>query len=281
MKIINVDLYDYFKVKKPEGAVGALTGYISDLSREINAERKRPTMLVIPGGGYGMTSDREAEPVALRYLSYGFNAFVLRYSCYPTKFPYPLVEAIMAMNYIRINAAEYGADENKVAAVGFSAGGHLTAMLGSYYDSPEATEVFKSKVNARPDAIVLSYPVITCGPKAHRGSFNNLCGADNVKLQNKLDIANLVNEKSSPAFIWATRDDNCVPVKNSLMVADAYEEAGVQFSLHIWGKGCHGISLDDMTVFGKDDYISAATKSIPEWVRLSVEFMAELGIKVE
>ena len=86
MRIVNVDLYDYFKVKKPEGAVGTLTGYISDLSREINPERKRPAMLVIPGGGYSYTSEREGEPVALRYLGYGWNAFVLYYSCAPVKF---------------------------------------------------------------------------------------------------------------------------------------------------------------------------------------------------
>lgn len=281
MRIVNVDLYDYFKVKKPEGAVGTLTGYISDLSREINPERKRPAMLVIPGGGYSYTSEREGEPVALRYLGYGWNAFVLHYSCAPVKYPYALAEAIMAVNYIRLNAAEYATDENKVAAVGFSAGGHLAATLGSYYDSPKAAEIFKSRVNARPDAVVLSYPVITSGEKAHRGSFDNLCGADNAELQKKLDIANLVNEKSSPAFIWATRDDTCVPVKNALIAACAYEEAGVPFSLHIWGKGCHGISLDDLTVYGGDDSVVAASKSIPEWVRLSIEFMAELGIKVE
>lgn len=281
MRIINVDLYDYFKIKKPEGAAGTLTGYIADLSREINPARKRPAMLVIPGGGYGMTSDREAEPVALRYLSYGWNAFVIRYSCAPIKYPYPLVEAIMAMNYIKLNAALYATDENKVAAVGFSAGGHLTAMLGSYYDSPEAAEIFRAQVNARPDAVVLSYPVITSGEKAHRGSFDNLCGVDNAELQKKLDIANLVNEKSSPAFIWATRDDNCVPVKNALVAACAYEEAGVPFSLHIWGTGCHGISLDDLTVYGGESPIVAASKSIPEWVGLSIEFMAELGVKVE
>ena len=281
MKLINVDLYDYFNVKKPEGGVGVLTAYIMDNSGEVNANRKHPAMLVLPGGGYAMTSDREAEPIALRYLGYGWNSFVLRYSVAPVKYPYCLAEAIMAMNYIRINADELHIDKNKVAAIGFSAGGHLAAMLGSYYDSPEAAEVFKSRVSARPDAIVLSYAVITSGAKTHGGSFTNLCGDDNPDLKAKLDIKNLVNENSSPAFIWATYTDNAVPIRNSLIAATAYEEAGVSFAVHIWGKGCHGLSLDDATVFNCVEPINDASKSIPEWVALSIEWMGELGIKVE
>lgn len=280
MKILEIDLYDYFKVKRPDGGVGRLIAYLADNSIEINPNRKHPAMLVIPGGGYAMTSDREAEPIALRYLGVGFNSFVLRYSCAPVKFPYPLLEAVMAMNYIRLNAETLSVDPNKVAAIGFSAGGHLTAMLGSYYESSEVADIFESKVSARPDAVILSYPVITSGEKAHRGSFDNLCG-DDKGLQSKLDIANLVNSNSSPAFIWATRNDTCVPVKNALIAASAYEAADVPFVIHVWGRGNHGVSLDDATVWGDVTASNSASKSIPRWVDLSIEWLEELGVSVE
>lgn len=275
-----IDLYEYFKVKRPENGVGYLYTYIVDNSCEIDIDRKHPAMLVIPGGAYAMTSDREAEPVALAYVNAGFNAFVLRYSCAPVKFPYPLLEAVMAMNYIRKNAKKLNVDPEKVAAVGFSAGGHLCAMLGSYYDSSEVEEIFKGKQSARPDAIVLSYAVITSGRKSHAGSFINLCGEDNKELMRKLDIANLVNDKSAPAFIWATYNDNGVPIKNSLVVADAYEESGVPFSVHIWGKGQHGISLANRNVYGNASALATATPSVHKWVDLSVEWLAEIGLKV-
>ncbi|MBO4262513.1 MAG: alpha/beta hydrolase [Clostridia bacterium] len=284
MKVYSMNLYDYFNVKAPENAGGILTCYVPDVNAEVNAERNNPAMLVIPGGGYGFISMREAEPVALKYISYGFTSFVLDYSISPVRYPYCLVEAIMAMNYIRLNAEELHIDPEMVAAVGFSAGGHLCGMLGSYYDSPEAAEIFKPKTSARPNAVILSYPVITCGPKAHQGSFDNLCGND-VALMEKLSVPNLVNKNSSPAFIWATRDDGGVPVYNSLAAALAYEREGLPFSVHIYGKGWHGTSVADLTVYNdkmyKDLTASDFTPSIPTWVELSVEWMKEQGIAIK
>ena len=75
-----IDLYDYYKIAKPEGARGILTTYVHYMSGEISLTRKLPAMLVIPGGAYWMVSDREAEPVALKFFAEGFNAFVLNYS---------------------------------------------------------------------------------------------------------------------------------------------------------------------------------------------------------
>ena len=279
MKVYSIDLYDYYKIKKPQGGAGELVCYIPGKSTEIDANRKNPAMLVIPGGAYAYTSFREDEPVALKYLTYGFYSFVLRYSVAPVKYPYALAEAIMAMNYLRSNADELGIDGEKIAAVGFSAGGHLTATLGSYYYSPEALEIFKPEFSARPDAVILGYPVITSGEKAHVGSFDNLCGTENLALREKLSVENLINEKSSPAFIWATYDDGAVPVKNSLLAATAYEKVGVPFSIHIFGKGQHGLSLADENVYGDVSSVHK-TESVGSWVYLSVEWLKELGIKI-
>lgn len=285
MKYFTVDLYDYFGVSKPEQGVATLTCYVRDNSSEISPQRLNPAMLVLPGGGYGMVSEREGEPIALAFLNKGFSSFVLKYSVAPVRFPYQLTEAVMAMNYIRLNAKDLLIDENSVAAVGFSAGGHLCATLATIPDCEDVAENFDSKINPKPNAVILAYPVITSGEKTHYGSFCNLCGEGNVELQNRLDITNLVNENSAPAFIWATYEDACVPVKNSIMVADAYDKAGVQFSLHIWGKGAHGLSVADKTVYGDATggygILDGATKSVFKWVDLAVEWLDELSIGIK
>lgn len=280
-----INLYEYFKIKKPEGARGVLTTYIRDLSSEIDLERKAPAMLVIPGGGYYMVSDREGEPVAMRYLALGFNAFVLDYSVAEDsalKYPYQIAEAAMAMEYLRINAENLNIDPEKIAAVGFSAGGHLCAMLGSFHNCPETGKVFKPTVCVKPNAVVLGYPVISSDISfAHIGSFINLCGEENKELMKKVDVLNLIDENSAPAFIWSTFNDNVVPCQNAIEAALKYKESGVPFSLHVFGKGEHGLSVADATVYKADKALKEMSVSVPEWVRLSVEWLEEQGIYTE
>lgn len=280
-----INLYEYFKIKKPEGARGVLTTYIRDLSSEIDLERKAPAMLVIPGGGYYMVSDREGEPVAMRYLALGFNAFVLDYSVAEDsalKYPYQIAEAAMAMEYLRINAENLNIDPEKIAAVGFSAGGHLCAMLGSFHNCPETGKVFKPTVCVKPNAVVLGYPVISSDISfAHIGSFINLCGEENKELMKKVDVLNLIDENSAPAFIWSTFNDNVVPCQNAIEAALKYKKSGVPVSLHVFGKGEHGLSVADATVYKADKALKEMSVSVPEWVRLSVEWLEEQGIYTE
>lgn len=280
-----INLYEYFKIKKPEGARGVLTTYIRDLSSEIDLERKAPAMLVIPGGGYYMVSDREGEPVAMRYLALGFNAFVLDYSVAADsalKYPYQIAEAAMAMEYLRINAENLNIDPEKIAAVGFSAGGHLCAMLGSFHNCPETGKVFKPTVCVKPNALVLGYPVISSDISfAHIGSFINLCGEENKELMKKVDVLNLIDENSAPAFIWSTFNDNVVPCQNAIEAALKYKKSGVPVSLHVFGKGEHGLSVADATVYKTDKALKEMSVSVPEWVRLSVEWLEEQGIYTE
>lgn len=106
----------------------SLTSYISDISEEMKNMKTKPAILVLPGGAYKFCSDREAEPVALAYLAKGFNAFVLRYSLNEkAEFPTPLNDAQKALAFIRKNAEKFHTDPQKIAVIGFSAGGHLAA----------------------------------------------------------------------------------------------------------------------------------------------------------
>ena len=286
MRVFTVDLYDYFKVDKIDGARALLTCYLPNRSIEINAKRKRPAMLVLPGGGYGMVSDREGEPVALKFLNSGFVSFVLTYSVAPVRFPRQLTEAVMAMNYIRLNAEEFGVAPDMVSAIGFSAGGHLCATLGSICDCDAVKSLFASRVDPRPNAVVLGYPVITChNEKGHVGSFKNLLGEENKDEYEKLDLVKLIDSKSSPAFIWATYTDGVVPVRNAILAADAYESADVPFSIHVWGRGQHGLSVADKTVYCKEGEVYPAlvnaTNSVAKWFDLAVEWLEEMGVCIK
>ena len=142
---------------------------------EFCPNRTRPAMIVIPGGAYAFCSQREGEPVALYYLSKGYNAFVLDYSVAPVAYPYQLIEGCMAVAYVRDNAKEFGVDAEHVGAIGFSAGGHLTGMLATMTDEKPVLNALKDKANlCKPNAVILSYPVITAGEFEHKGSIDDL-----------------------------------------------------------------------------------------------------------
>ena len=102
-----------------DGTAAKFVGYCLDNSEEVIPDYARPSVLVIPGGGYEMTSDREAEPIAMQFLAAGYNTFVLRYSVKPSVFPVALLEAAEAMKQIREHAAEWHVDTNAIAVIGF------------------------------------------------------------------------------------------------------------------------------------------------------------------
>lgn len=235
-----IDLYEYFKLNRN----GANGGYLTVYARTESAEMKRrirPAMLVLPGGAYTMISDRESEPVALKFLDKGYSSFVLSYSVY-TKYPTPLHEAQMAVAYIRDNAEFYNVDSNRICAVGFSAGGHLTGLLATA-KTDEA--ILKRGIDElKPNAVILSYPVVTMGEFTHVGSRDNISGG-NEKLYDALSVEKRADKNSVPAFIWHTYEDSAVPLENSLMLASAYRNNNVPFALHIFERGWHGLSFAD------------------------------------
>ena len=272
-----IDLYQYFNIARPEKANGYLNTYIQEKSTFV-ADRIRPAMLVIPGGGYAGVSSREKEQVALQFLADGYNAYTLEYSvgenvgdsvCYP----YQLIEGCMAMAYIRENAEIQNTDVNHVGAIGFSAGGHLTAMLATLYDQKVVKEYLGEKASlVRPDAVVLSYPVITANTYAHSGSLERISGGD-PELKKFLSLEERVTENSSPAFIWSTVQDDAVPCENSFLMASAYRKVKVPFELHILTYGHHGLSIATQETNSPHPYVA-------KWYGLAKEWLDSLGFKI-
>ena len=230
----------YFDPNHPDAF---LTLYLSDVKKPL-----RDAMLVIPGGGYGcVCSDREGEPIALAYLARGMNAFVLNYTVKPSDPYIPLMEASLAMAYIREHAEEFSIHPDHVYAVGFSAGGHLAASLATMWNDETLNKRLSLAhgVN-RPDGVVLCYAVIT--PEGHFGSFQNLLGAeiDNQEMLHAFTVSERVTDATPPTFLVHTATDDLVPVeKNALVMADALTKAKIPYELHIYPFGPHGMALSD------------------------------------
>lgn len=221
-------------------------------------------VLVVPGGGYGGRADHEREPIARRFNEAGFHAFVVDYRVAPHRNPEPLQDAARAVRLIRSRAADWRVRPDKIAVLGFSAGGHLTASLGVFFDhgDPNSDDPV-ARLSSRPDALVLCYPVISSGQFGHRGSFDNLLGPEATDAdREKMSLEKHVRDDSPPAFLWSTSDDPVVPVENSLLFAAALREKAIPFEMHIYPHGPHGLGLAP-----DDPHIATWHTLAAEWLR--------------
>lgn len=278
MLIEKIDLYEYFNIKRPTDAAGYLQTYIPHVIDGMKS-KLRPAMLVLAGGGYRFVSEREKEVVAIKYSVNGYSAFTLDYSV-STAYPTPLLEACMAVIYIRENAAKYNVDVDHIAAIGFSAGGHLAAMLANIYDEKEIKDVLGDKISlAKINAVLLAYAVITMKEVTHGGSRNVITGGD-PDLIERLSIEDRVTKNSAPAFIWHVFEDDRVSVSNSLMLAQAYQQAGVPFEMHVYEKGWHGITVcSDETE--NDHNVVEKLAPVAKWFDASLDWLKARGFAVK
>lgn len=248
-------------------------GYLRDRTVEMPAFNTRPAILILPGGGYAWCSRREADPVAMQFLQAGYNVFTLYYTCrsdetVPALRWQPLIDAAGAILHIRRNAEQFGTDPAKIAICGFSAGGHLAVSTAILWDAePVQTALGIHGTEARPDAVVLGYPVITAGEYRHDGSIVNLCG-DDADLRATMSLENQVRDGLPPFFVWHTVEDPSVPVQNSLMLAGALTAHKVPLELHLFAHDGHGTSTCTREVNTPNKHNSA-------WVALCTDWLAE------
>ena len=245
----------------------AMELYLTD-NRAVEPERKRPLVLIFPGGAYAWRSDREAEPVALRLLSLGIQAAVVRYSVAPARYPRALEEAAESVAYARTHAGEWLCDPNRIVVMGFSAGGHAAAQIGlRWHQLPQGR-------NCRPDAMILAYPVITSGEYAHRQSIENLLGEKYEQLKDEVSLEKYVRDDTPPAFLWHTREDGSVPPENSLLLAAELCSPDIAFELHIWQHGGHGMSLSSDQVYPEGD--GNIRPECQPWIEMAARWLREL-----
>jgi acetyl esterase/lipase len=250
--------------------------YILDTDQELYI-RKRPLILMCPGGGYAHTSNREAEPLAMRFLAMGYHVAILRYSCIPAVYPVALLELAEAMKIIHAHAKEWCVDSDKIIVQGCSAGAHLAASLGVFWHEKWLAD--KTGVpgeQLKPTALILCYPVITSGEYAHRGSFDALlAGQCTPELLERVSLENHVTSQTPPVFLWHTFSDESVPLENTLLFAGALRKKEVPFELHIYPEGKHGLSAaDELTAYPDGSGIQKECQTwlplVQTWLKTSI-----------
>lgn len=268
MKIETVHLKEHYPQLGADGKDPVLICYLPDNLREMGWEKKRhKAMVVCPGGGYSMVSQREAEPIALKLLAMDFYVFVLIYSVVPHAFPAQIREVAASFDIIHSHADEWNIDTARIGIMGFSAGAHLAAHYSTAYNCAEVAEIFPDA--KAPFATVLGYPVVS-PDTAHTGSFTNLLGkGKTLSDAAAFDVSKLVSDGTPKAFIWHTAADPVVPVVNSLMYAQALAEHNVPFEMHIFPEGYHGLSTSDGMTCDRDapaeSYVSRWLLEFAKW----------------
>jgi len=128
----------------------------------------------------------------------------------------------------------------------------------------------------KPNAMILCYPVISSGEFAHKGSFDSLLGEKEAEISREnLSLEKLVSIETPKTFLWHTFDDGTVPVQNSLLFSNALASNKVQFELHIYPSGVHGLGLcEEITAMnGRSEHINS---HIASWFNLACQWIKTL-----
>ena len=217
--------------------------------------RTGQTVLVIPGGGYGMVSTpKEGHRPAQLLAVNGIAAAVLEYRHLPQHHPVPLLDAQRAMRILRQKAIENQLDPNKIGCMGFSAGGHLSGSLAT---QPVVQEGLigdaLDSISCMPNFFIMIYPVVSfTAPCSHFGSRDNLLGVNAPKeLVEQLSIEKSVTAETPPCFIYHGQADDVVPVENAILLYQALTQHGVPATMHLYENEVHGGGLGNNHPWGR------------------------------
>lgn len=221
-----------YSAESPDQAQPSITDY--------SVRGSRGAVVVVPGGGYAMKADHEGAPIAEMLNEAGISAYVLDYRVHPCHKLAPLSDAKRAIRLVRSLGYE------KVAILGFSAGGHLTCTAATMYDTgdPNSDDPIE-RLSSRPDHFIPCYAVASFIQYTHGGTAQNLLGDERFNVDELKRFSNElhVTPDTPEAFIWHTAADQAVPVENSLNLAAAMSRNGVPYELHIFPYGRHGLGL--------------------------------------
>lgn len=246
----------------------SLTPFLLPPSKDENGKEKgRGCVIVCPGGAYQLRAEPEGEPVSKMFNDNGISSFVLNYRVNPYYMDAICADVKRAVRYVRYHAEEFGIDPEKIAVLGFSAGGHLSMIAATHFDYglQDGDEI--DRVSCRPNAAVLCYPLITFDERYMKLSvrkwfFGRLDDLGNLIYD--FSGENCVKDDTPPIFMWHTAEDCIVPVEHSLHMAEALSAKKIPFELHVFPNGAHGLDLAEDTPGAK------------QWSALAVDWLKRM-----
>lgn len=276
-----------------EGVSNAtLTAYIQDPSMDQRFPIIRPAIMICPGGAYIGITEKEAEPVAMRFLAAGYHVFVLRYSIGVGigKFPAPFIDAAKAIMLIRQGAKKWSIDRSKISILGFSTGGHVAAVLATSWQESYLSETLEADNESfKPNALILGYPLLDLyqfnkknlesstqmGPLLEMMS-TAIYGTTNPSKEQmqEWNCKERVSEHMPPTFLWTTSEDALIDVEENMNFVKALAAEHIPYEFHIFEKGAHGLSLADQTVGYSELEIKNHINAY-KWVDLALNWLKQ------
>lgn len=275
------------EIKLQEGISDtSLTAYLQDPSAVNMDFIDRPAVIICPGGAFLGYSEKEMEPVAIRFLSEGFQAFVLKYSVGDfAHFPAPFIDAAKAVMLVRENAKRWRIHPDKISLCGFSSGAHVVAALGAMWQKAELAKVLNVDNNSfKPNALLLGYPILDLYRFGERNRGHSQERKTLVEMMFSCVLRSTAPEKSAmmewdissnitsvypPTFLWTTMEDSFVDVEQSIDFIKCLATHEVPYEYHIFEKGSHGSSIGSRTAgFSEEDIRRLG--NTPQWVGLAL-----------
>lgn len=279
---------------------GILETYLQDSQITYKKYKKKPAMIICPGGAYLIHATKEGEPVAVEFMQAGFQCFVLCYSIgtdreHPekgispeAKYPIQVLQLMEAMHLLHEHADEWKIDEEQIFVSGFSAGGHVAASLAVRWNDPKLLEQLdftpKGK-ELKPAGAVLGYPMLRLNQdffmekesveqemkentkKLYQTIFHT--DEPDEKQKESVNLLNYISENTAPAFLWNCIDDPVVNYTNAMDYVNKCVKNGVACEYHLFSQGGHGLSVNtELTVMDEREI----DFSVTQWKLLAIEW---------
>ena len=280
------------EIKLQEGlSETSLTAYLQDAVFHQQNLGGMPAVIVCPGGAYLGYTEKEAEPVALKFLSEGFQVFVLRYSIGDTaRFPAPFLDVAKAVMLVREHAKQWNIHPDQITLCGFSTGAQVAAALGAMWQETYLSQALNADKNQfKPNALILGYPVLDLElfSELNRDKsqemntvlemmFQCIYGtATPTKVEiMEWDLRSRINSTFPPTFMWTTAEDSLIDVEQYLDFIKEFSSHNIRYEFHIFEKGSHGSSMGNrMTGFSKEEIVKLG--NTPKWVQLAMQWLRE------
>ena len=276
------------------------------MNSEINYReyRKRPAIIVAPGGAYAIHATKESEPVAIQFMQMGYQVFVLHYSVgsdrsHPergilkhARYPLQVIEMLEALHIVKEHADEWHIDANRIFLMGFSAGGHVCASCGVRWKDAKIVEQLSfipKEEELKVNGIVLGYPFLVPNSdeffeQHHLEAVQRVQGITNYVLYqsdtpsredfDKVNLLNYISKDTVPMFLWHSIDDPVIDARNSTRFITKLLDYGIPAEYHLFGHGEHGKALENRLTHQPQETIDNHLNS---WISLADYWMNRMG----